>query len=162
MSKIRDYSYTWHIVCTYLHYRENFFQFRPTESRYDREGTCLFCCGTTTPAVVPRRVIKDHRANEQLYDVRCHSGMEEGKCWLHTSPRAHLHVVGVLRFMSKTETNRACPLLFFKFCSSVSFCLYSPFNCISFHKFSRQLSAFSLCSSGLVLPNWSFELYISL
>ena len=24
------------------------------------------------------------------------------------------------------------------------------FNCISFHKFSRQLSAFSLCSSGLI------------
>ena len=34
-------------------------------------------------------------------------------------------------------------------CSCVSFCLYGPFNCISFHKFSRQLSAFSLCSSGL-------------
>ena len=29
-------------------------------------------------------------------------------------------------------------------------CLYDPFNCISFHKFSRQLSAFSLCSSGLI------------
>ena len=28
--------------------------------------------------------------------------------------------------------------------------LYSPFNCISFNKFSRQLSAFSLCSSGLI------------
>ena len=34
------------------------------------------------------------------------------------------------------------------FCSCVCFCLYGPFNCISFHKFSRQLSAFSLCSSG--------------
>ena len=32
----------------------------------------------------------------------------------------------------------------------VSFCLYGPFNCISFHKFCRQLSAFSLCSSGLI------------
>ena len=30
------------------------------------------------------------------------------------------------------------------------FCLYGPFNCISFHKFSRQLSAFSICSSGLI------------
>ena len=38
----------------------------------------------------------------------------------------------------------------FLFCSCVSFCLYGPFNCISFHKFSRQLSAFSLCSSGLI------------
>ena len=26
------------------------------------------------------------------------------------------------------------------------------------HEFFRQLSAFSLCSSGLVLPYWSFEL----
>ena len=36
------------------------------------------------------------------------------------------------------------------FCSCVWFCLYGPFNCISFHKFSRQLSDFSLCSSGLI------------
>ena len=38
----------------------------------------------------------------------------------------------------------------FLFCSCVCFCLYGPFNCISFHKFSRQLSAFSLCSSSLI------------
>ena len=37
----------------------------------------------------------------------------------------------------------------FLFCSCVCFCLYDPFNSISFHKFSRQLFAFSLCSSGL-------------
>ena len=37
----------------------------------------------------------------------------------------------------------------FSFCSCVCFCLYGPLNCISFHKLSRQLSAFSLCSSGL-------------
>ena len=36
------------------------------------------------------------------------------------------------------------------FCSCVYFCLYSPLNSISFHKVSRQLSAFSLCSSGLI------------
>ena len=30
------------------------------------------------------------------------------------------------------------------------FCLYGPFNCISFHKFSRRLFAFSLCSSGVI------------
>ena len=35
-------------------------------------------------------------------------------------------------------------------CFCAYFCLYGPFNCISFHKFSRQLSAFSLCSSGLI------------
>ena len=36
----------------------------------------------------------------------------------------------------------------FSFCSCVCFCLYGPFNCISFNKFSRQVSVFSLCSSG--------------
>ena len=36
------------------------------------------------------------------------------------------------------------------FYSCVSFCLYGPFNRISFHKFSRQLPAFSLSSSGLI------------
>ena len=41
------------------------------------------------------------------------------------------------------------PFFYFLFCSCVYFCLYGPFNCIPFHKFSRQLSAFSLCSSGL-------------
>ena len=38
----------------------------------------------------------------------------------------------------------------FLFCSCVYFCLNCPFNCISFHKFSRQLSAFSLSSCGLI------------
>ena len=36
------------------------------------------------------------------------------------------------------------------FCSCVCFCLYGPFTCILFHEFSWQLSAFSLCSSGLI------------
>ena len=47
----------------------------------------------------------------------------------------------------------------FLFCSCVCFRLW-PFNCSSFRKFSRQLSAFSLCSSNL--PYWSYQLYISL
>ena len=38
----------------------------------------------------------------------------------------------------------------FLFCSCVYFCLYGPFNCISFHKFSRQLSVFWPRSSGLI------------
>ena len=38
----------------------------------------------------------------------------------------------------------------FLFCSCVCFCLDDPFNCISFHQFSRQLSIFWLCSSGLI------------
>ena len=36
------------------------------------------------------------------------------------------------------------------FCSCVYFCLHGPFHCVSFHKLSQQLSAFSLCSSGLI------------
>ena len=51
------------------------------------------------------------------------------------------------------QPSLATPLLLFfllLFCSCVHFCLYGPFNCISFHKFSWQLSAFSLCSSGLI------------
>ena len=60
------------------------------------------------------------------------------------SQRAHLHVVGMLWFMSWV-----CPLLFILFlCLILS--LSWPFNCISFHKFSRQLSVFSLCSFGLI------------
>ena len=38
----------------------------------------------------------------------------------------------------------------FLLCPCVCFCDYGPFNCTSFHKFSRQLSAFSLCSPGLI------------
>ena len=38
---------------------------------------------------------------------------------------------------------------FSTFCSDVYFCLYGPFNCISFHKSSQQCSAFSLCSADL-------------
>ena len=38
----------------------------------------------------------------------------------------------------------------FLLCVCVYFCLYGPFNCISFHGFSRQLSVFWLCSSGFI------------
>ena len=38
----------------------------------------------------------------------------------------------------------------FLFSSCVYFCLYGPSNCFPFHKFSQHLSAFSLCSSGLI------------
>ena len=39
--------------------------------------------------------------------------------------------------------------LSFLFYCCVYFCLYGPFKCISFYRFSRQLSAFSFCSSSL-------------
>ena len=41
------------------------------------------------------------------------------------------------------------PSLSTPFYSCAYFCLHGPFNCISFHKFSRQLFAFLLCPSGL-------------
>ena len=57
-----------------------------------------------------------------------------------------------------TELNHS-----FLFCSCVYFCLYGPFNCTSFHKLSRQLSAISLCSAGLISTLLVFPtIYISL
>ena len=55
----------------------------------------------------------------------------------------------------------------FLLCSCVCFCLYGPFNSISFHKFSRQLFAFSLRSSGLnsallILSNMYLFIKVSL
>ena len=53
--------------------------------------------------------------------------------------------------MSVTYTHINQPSLPTPFyCSCIYFCLYGPFNCISFHKFSQQLCIFSLCSSGLI------------
>ena len=50
----------------------------------------------------------------------------------------------------------------FVFCSCANFCLYGPSNCISFHKFSRQFSTFSLCSSGLNSALWVLStIYLS-
>ena len=63
------------------------------------------------------------------------------------SQKANLHVVGMLQFIS--DINQPSLPTLFLFCSSVYFCLYGPFNCISFHKVSRQLFVFSLCSCGL-------------
>ena len=70
-------------------------------------------------------------------------------CSVSESPRAHLHVVRMLRFMSLTYKPSEL-VHFFLFCSCVCFCLYGPFNCIYFHKSSPQSSAFSLCSSRLI------------
>ena len=64
-------------------------------------------------------------------------------------PRAPFHVVGMLCVYVKDMNQPSLPTLFFLFCSCVYFCLSGPFNCISFHKLSGQLSALSLCSSCL-------------
>ena len=64
----------------------------------------------------------------------------------------------MLRLKSSTQTNRACQIRLISSC--VCFCLYGPFSCISFHKFSRKLSAFSLCSSDLISALLVFHLII--
>ena len=77
------------------------------------------------------------------------------------SPRAHLHVVGMLRLMPWHKPTELAHSFLIRSC--VCFSLYGPVNCISVHKFSRQLSVFSLCFSGLIaLLYWSFQLYVSL
>ena len=86
------------------------------------------------------------------------------------SPRAHLHVVGMLRFVFLTQTDRACPLLFILFlCPFLStvfhsinslyysprshfvlpiffLCLIGPFNYISLMKISF--------SPDIILCDW--------
>ena len=57
----------------------------------------------------------------------------------------HLILIVTMSLSKLTEVAQS-----FWFCSRVYFCLYDLFNCISFHKFSRQVSVFSLCSSGLI------------
>ena len=59
------------------------------------------------------------------------------------SPLAHLRVVEMSRFVSDIN-QPSLPLFFCLFLS------YGHFTCILFHKFSRQLSAFSLCSPSLI------------
>ena len=48
------------------------------------------------------------------------------------------------------DINHPRVLIAFLFCSCVCFCLFGPFNFILFNEFSRQLSVFPLCSSGLI------------
>ena len=77
------------------------------------------------------------------------------------SPRAHLHVVGMLRFMSMTKTNRACPLLFILFlCLFLSLwpasTVFHSINSLDNCPFSHSVLPV------LYLPYWSFQLYVSL
>ena len=55
---------------------------------------------------------------------------------------------GLCLWHKPTELAHSFWLFFFFFW--VCFCLNGPFSCIAFYKLSRQLSAFSLCSSGFV------------
>ena len=68
---------------------------------------------------------------------------------LFLRPRGHIFTwwrcYGLCQRHKPTELAR--PSLF---CSCVYFCLCGPFDSISFHKFSRQLSVFLLCSPSLI------------
>ena len=51
----------------------------------------------------------------------------------------------------------------FLFCFCAYLCIHGPFNCVSIHKFSRQLSVFSLCSSGFssaLSVLWTMYLFV--
>ena len=63
--------------------------------------------------------------------------------WLYVQIRTWLLVVYVWHKLTELAHS-------FLSCSCVGFRLYGPFYCISFHKFSIHLSAFSLCSSCLI------------
>ena len=81
-------------------------------------------------------------------------------CLYYVSPRADLHVEGMLRFVCWRKNQLSLPTPFYS-ALGVSFCLLGPFNWILVHKFSGQLSDFSLCSSGLtshLLVLWNIYL----
>ena len=68
---------------------------------------------------------------------------------LHHCPRGLIFTwLGLLRFVSFdiNQPNLSTPYS----ALGAYFCPHSHCNYISFHKFSRQLSAFTLCSSGLI------------
>ena len=74
-----------------------------------------------------------------IYDILC--------AHLFGFPWAHLHVVVMLQFIFWHKPTKLAHS--FLSCSGVYFCPHGLFNYISLHKFFRQPSAFSLCSSGL-------------
>ena len=139
------------------------------QEKMEKTGCKIICGAPTTFAVeglmmmmmmmFPASIVL-HRLSSE-WSIPEHFMTQSDRC-----PWAHLHVVGMLRFVSdmnqpaiwfNTRFSRGTVPVkqtelahSFLFCSCVYFCLYGPFNCISLHKVSRQLSVFSLCSSGLV------------
>ena len=71
-------------------------------------------------------------------------------------PRTHLHTVSMLRFMLLTINQPSLPTPFSSVLVSISVFMYGPFNCILFHKFSRQLSLLS----HSVLPGHISALFV--
>ena len=74
---------------------------------------------------------------------------------LSRSPRAHLSRGGDVKVYVLDINQQSLPTPFTLFlCLFLS---YSPFTCISFHKFFRQLRILTLFSQSF-LPHWSFQL----
>ena len=68
-----------------------------------------------------------------------------------------LYLLNFLNVLDINQPSLPTPFTLFLYL----FLSYGPFICISFHKFSRQLSAFSLCSSDLISALFSPVNYIS-
>ena len=77
--------------------------------------------------------LENWHACEGWMSIGCSSSLSS----VSLSPRPRLHVVGMMRAYVFDINQLSLPILFI-FCSCVCFSLYGPFNCISFHKFSRQ------------------------
>ena len=111
---------------------------------FSTEWITSFCVMSTFPCSLPR----DCRYFEVSASMMNMTNDPRSKAVIHWrllmllswSPRAHLYVVGMLRFMFWHKPTELAHSLIF--CSCVYFCLYGPFNCISFHKFSRQPPCF--------------------
>ena len=117
------------------------------------------------------RLDSEYQLTNQLTYSHC-------RCNYHQCHCPHYHLLLLPCGLTFTKW-KCCGLCFwnkpagsahsFLFCYCVYFCLYGPFNRISFHKFSLQLPAqlppFSLCSSGLIstlLVLWTISIHESL
>ena len=114
---------------------------RPLADRRNDTSVAMFCTSILFNPHSQNSLTMKYKTNGLFYDhmtisshIRCPHGLTltwQGRCDLCLCHKP-------------TELAHS-----FLFCSCVCFCLYGPFNCILFHKFSRQLSVFSLCSCGL-------------
>ena len=91
-----------------------------------------------------RSIVAGISRHQRMWDITfCFFGVHKSFVPLGSPPRGGdvtVHVRNKTPELAHSSLSRSC----------ICFCLHGPFNCISFHTFSRQLSAFSLCSSGLI------------
>ena len=93
------------------------------------------------------------------HDVACHvysyqySYMGAHVLLVPAGSPSHSRDVAVYIFFLHKPAKLAHSFLFW---SCIYFCLYGPFNCISFNKFSQQLPTFSLCSSFCLIGSFNY------